>query len=232
MKKEKIVAVVLAGGRGKRMKADMPKQYMNLEGYPVLYYSLKQFEQSQVDEIVLVVGKGEESYCRDEIIKRFQLKKVTTIVEGGSERYESVYRALCCIKECDYVLIHDGARPMINQKIIKDSIEGVKKYKACIIGMPVKDTIKIVDENTYAKETPNRNLIWSVQTPQSFQFEEIREAYEKMMLLGDITITDDAMVMEKYTNRSIKLIEGMYENIKITTPEDLIIASSFLRKGE
>lgn len=228
MKKEKVIAIVLAAGKGKRMKSDTAKQYMMLGKYPVIYYSLKQFEQSGVDEIILVVGEGEVEYCRKEIVEKFQIKKVTNIIEGGKERYESVYYALATIKEGEYVLIHDGARPMITEEIIASSIENVKQYRACVVGVPVKDTIKFVDKDNYAKETPDRNFIWAVQTPQSFQLQIIKQAYENMMVSEDKSVTDDAMVVERYTKQSIKMIMGSYENIKITTPEDLAIAKCFL----
>ena len=228
MKKEKVIAIVLAAGKGKRMKSDTAKQYMMLGKYPVIYYSLKQFEQSGVDEIILVVGEGEVEYCSKEIVEKFQIKKVTNIIEGGKERYESVYHALATIKEGEYVLIHDGARPMITEEIIASSIENVKQYRACVVGVPVKDTIKFVDKDNYAKETPDRNFIWAVQTPQSFQLQIIKQAYENMMVSEDKSVTDDAMVVERYTKQSIKMIMGSYENIKITTPEDLAIAKCFL----
>ena len=230
--KEKVIALVLAGGQGKRMQSDVQKQYMQLNDYPVLYYSLKQFEESAVDEIILVVAKGEITYCQKEIVERFCFKKVKQVVEGGKERYESVYHGLQAIDEEGYVLIHDGARPLITNSIIQTSIDGVKKYKACVVGMPVKDTIKIVNEQEVAVETPNRSSLWLVQTPQSFEIGIVKKAYEKMMEAKDTMVTDDAMVVEKYEKYPIKLLKGSYENIKITTPEDLIIAKGLLDRKE
>lgn len=226
--KEKIMAIVLAGGQGKRMQSKIQKQYMELKGYPVLYYSLKEFEESDVDGVVLVVGKGEISYCQKEIIEKYGFQKVVAIVEGGKERYESVYYGLKAIESGDYVLIHDGARPLLTQAIIKDSIEGVKKHRACVVGMPVKDTIKVIDKEGFAKETPDRSTLWLMQTPQSFTVPLVTKAYEEMMKVEDNTITDDAMVVEKYGNHPIKLLKGSYENIKITTPEDLMVAECLL----
>lgn len=230
--KEKVIALVLAGGQGKRMQSDVQKQYMQLNDYPVLYYSLKQFEESAVDEIILVVAKGEITYCQKEIVERFCFKKVKQVVEGGKERYESVYHGLQAIDEEGYVLIHDGARPLITNSIIQTSIDGVKKYKACVVGMPVKDTIKIVNEQEVAVETPNRSSLWLVQTPQSFEIGIVKKAYEKMMEAKDTMVTDDAMVVEKYEKYPIKLLKGSYENIKITTPEDLVIAKGLLDRKE
>ena len=201
---------------------------MELKGYPVLYYSLKEFEESDVDGVVLVVGKGEISYCQKEIIEKYGFQKVVAIVEGGKERYESVYYGLKAIESGDYVLIHDGARPLLTQAIIKDSIEGVKKHRACVVGMPVKDTIKVIDKEGFAKETPDRSTLWLMQTPQSFTVPLVTKAYEEMMKVEDNTITDDAMVVEKYGNHPIKLLKGSYENIKITTPEDLMVAECLL----
>lgn len=231
---EKITAIVLSAGKGSRMKSDIPKQYMSLNDKPVIYYSLKAFEDSPVSQIVLVTGKEDVAYCEKEIVQKYRFKKVVAVVAGGAERYDSVYCGLLAAPDTDYVLIHDGARPMVDQKIINDSIECVKKAKACVVGMPSKDTIKISDEQNYAIDTPDRKTLWSIQTPQAFSYELICNAYSK--LYKDIaqgkdipTITDDAMVVEYATNQKVKLIEGNYENIKITTPEDILIADIFLK---
>lgn len=226
---EKYVAIILAAGQGKRMDSATQKQYMQLNGYPVLYYSMKQFEDSEIHSIILVVGKGEIEYCQKEIVEKYGFQKVEMIVEGGRERYESVYYGLQAIQDADYVLIHDGARPLITKEIIERCRKQVQYEYACVVGMPVKDTIKVVDDKRYAKETPNRSTLWLVQTPQAFQFELVKSAYIKMMKQGDTMATDDAMVVEQYANHSIKLIEGSYENIKITTPEDLVIAQTLLK---
>lgn len=224
----KTTAIVLAAGSGKRMNTNIHKQYLLIKDKPVLYYSIKAFEDSSVDDIVLVVGEGEIDYCREEIVERYGFKKVRRIVQGGKERYHSVYEGLKAAAESSYVLIHDGARPFLTQDIIKRTLEGVAEYKACVVGMPVKDTIKIVDENTFAKETPNRSAVWLVQTPQAFDYELVYTAYTKMLENEDSGITDDAMVVERMTDYKVKLIEGSYQNIKITTPEDLDIAEIYL----
>lgn len=231
MKKEKITAIVLAAGRGSRMKSELQKQYMTLAGKPVVVHCLEQFEKSDVDEIILVTGEDEIEYCREKIVGEYHITKVKKIVAGGKERYESVYHALEEMEECRYVLIQDGARPCITQDIIQDCIENVREYGTCIIGMPVKDTIKIVDENCFAKDTPERSTLWQIQTPQCFVYEEIRLAYEKMMASETKNITDDAMVMEQFGDRRVKLVKGSYENIKITTPEDMEIGEIFLRRN-
>lgn len=224
----KVMAIVLAAGSGKRMNTDVHKQYLLIKEKPVLYYSLKAFEDSAIDGVVLVVGAGEVEYCQKEIIEKYQLKKVQAIVEGGKERYHSVYEGLKASEGADYVLIHDGARPFLTQSIIERTLETVEQYQACVVGMPVKDTIKIIDDENCAKETPERSRVWMVQTPQAFSYSLIYSAYTKMLENEDGSITDDAMVVERMTNQKVKLIEGSYRNIKITTPEDMVIAETYL----
>ena len=228
---EKITAVVLAAGAGKRMHSDVHKQYMMLAGRPVLFYALQAFAESAVTDIVVVVGAGEIDYCRKEIVEKYHIQKVCAVVEGGRERYHSVYEGLKAADGSDYVLIHDGARPLVSADIIKRSMQAVKEYRACVAGMPVKDTIKIADEDGYAKLTPERSKVWQIQTPQSFSYPLVYEAYRKMLADEDSAITDDAMVVERMTNQPVKLIEGNYRNIKITTPEDMLIAEMYLKQG-
>ncbi len=232
MEKQKYAAIVLAAGSGKRMNSKVHKQYLIIQDRPVLYYSLKAFEDSAVDEIVLVVGKGEEEFCRKEIVDKYGISKVKAIVEGGKERYHSVFEGLKQTSDADYVLIHDGARPFVNQDIIRRCMQEVQKYQACVVGMPVKDTIKIADEEGYAKQTPDRKNVWMIQTPQTFSYALIYEAYEEMLKTEDTAITDDAMVLERIKGKKSKLIEGSYRNIKITTPEDLLIANVYLQHPE
>ena len=232
MEKQKYTAIVLAAGSGKRMNSKVHKQYLIIQDRPVLYYSLKAFEDSAVDEIVLVVGKGEEKFCRKEIVDKYGISKVKAIVEGGKERYHSVFEGLKQTSDADYVLIHDGARPFVNQDIIRRCMQEVQKYQACVVGMPVKDTIKIADEEGHAKQTPDRKNVWMIQTPQTFSYALIYEAYEEMLKTEDTAITDDAMVLERIKGKKSKLIEGSYRNIKITTPEDLLIANVYLQHPE
>lgn len=232
MEKQKYAAIVLAAGSGKRMNSQVHKQYLIIQDRPVLYYSSKAFEDSAVDEIVLVVGKGEEEFCRKEIVDKYGISKVKAIVEGGKERYHSVFEGLKQTSDADYVLIHDGARPFVNQDIIRRCMQEVQKYQACVVGMPVKDTIKIADEEGYAKQTPDRKNVWMIQTPQTFSYALIYEAYEEMLKTEDTAITDDAMVLERIKGKKSKLIEGSYRNIKITTPEDLLIANVYLQHPE
>ena len=227
-------AIVLAAGRGSRMQSKIQKQYLLLKEKPVLYYSLKAFEESFIDEIILVTGEEEIEYCRKEIVEKYAFTKVSQIVAGGKERYHSVFCGLQALTDCDYVFIHDGARPFVTGQILERAYELVQKEHACVVGMPVKDTIKLADESGFAKETPRRDLLWTIQTPQVFSFALVKTAYasflerEQELLAQGIKMTDDAMVVETFTDTGIRLVEGSYENIKITTPEDLRIAEALL----
>ncbi len=223
-------AVVLAAGSGRRMNSDVKKQYLELDGKPLIYYALNAFQQSCIERIVLVVSPGEEQYCREAIVDKYGFCKVVAITAGGSERYHSVLHGLRRLTACEHVLIHDGARPFVTPDIIRRALDGARQYKACVVGMPVKDTIKISDNLGYAVQTPARDLLWSVQTPQAFQYSLIRNAYEQVLLQDNISVTDDAMVVESVTGEKVKLIPGSYYNIKITTPEDIKIAKVFLEE--
>jgi len=228
----RIGAVVLAGGQGKRMKSTVQKQYMMLEGRPLITYALEAFEQSPVDAIVLVVAAGEVDYVRREILPLCRLTKLAAVTEGGKERYHSVYAGLKSLKDCDYVLIHDGARPLVDEGIIGRSIEGAVRWDACVAAMPVKDTIKVSDDQGFACGTPDRSHLWQVQTPQAFSYSLVWEAYSRIMADPGLQqgITDDAMVVERQAGYPVKLVEGSYENLKITTPEDLILAQALLAR--
>ncbi len=232
----KTVAVVLAAGSGSRMNSDVKKQYMDIGGKPLIYYSLKTFEESMIDDIVLVVSRGDTDYVRTEIVQKYGFDKVTAIVEGGLYRYHSVRLGLeAAAPNCDYAFIHDGARPFLTEDIIMRALHAVKEYGACVVGMPVKDTIKIADEKGFAASTPDRNLTWMIQTPQVFSYKMILELYQRLdreegeLMARGINITDDAMVVEYFSDKKIKLVEGSYTNIKITTPEDIPSAEAILK---
>lgn len=224
----KITAIVLAAGSGKRMNSKIHKQYLMLSGKPVLYYALKAFEESAVTDIVLVTGHGETEYCRRELVEKYAFAKVTAIVEGGKERYHSVYEGLKAAEGADYVLIHDGARPFVDAGLVKRMIDAVKECEACVAAVPVKDTIKVADCDGFVKETPDRSLLWQIQTPQAFSYPLILTAYEKLFAQGEVSVTDDSMVLEQMTEHKVKLVQGSYQNLKITTPEDLVAAEVYL----
>ena len=231
MQKKKCTAIVLAAGQGKRMGTKVQKQYLEIAGKPVLYYSLNTFQNSEIiDEIILVTSEGQEEYCKNEFVEKYNFTKVSRIVTGGSERYYSVWNGLKAVSNEGYVFIHDGARPFITEEIILRGYEAVCDCNACVIGMPVKDTIKIADEKGFSNHTPKRDLVWMVQTPQIFDVQIVKKAYEMLMGCDIINVTDDAMVVETMLHQQVKLVKGSYENIKITTPEDLDIAEVFLKK--
>lgn len=231
----KTAAIVLAAGSGSRMHSNVKKQYMEINGKPLIYYALKAFEDSFTDEVVLVVSPGDIDYCKREIVDKFGFTKVKSIVEGGAERYDSVRFGLHAISDdTDYVMIHDGARPFVTEDIMKRSVDAARENMACVVGMPVKDTIKVADENGFAKETPDRKTLWMIQTPQTFEYSLIRKLYDKLeedkeeIKAKGINITDDAMVVETFSDVKVKLVEGSYNNIKVTTPEDIGIAQAIL----
>lgn len=231
MQKETCTAIVLAAGQGKRMGTKVQKQYLEIEGKPVLYYSLYVMEQSSIiDEIILVVGEGQTEYCQNEIVAKYGIHKVKRIVQGGAERYHSVWNGLQEVEGEGYVFIHDGARPFITEEILNRAYKDVQKCKACVVGMPVKDTIKLADQGGFVDETPERGLLWMIQTPQVFASSLAKEAYALLMKQNHIQVTDDAMVVEQMLGHKVKLTLGSYENIKITTPEDLDIAEVFVKK--
>ena len=223
------------------MKSDIPKQFLKLNDIPMICYSIETFEANDnIDRIVVVTSADYIGYMK-KIIRSQGYKKIIAVAEGGRERYDSVYSGLNCIREKvneaqqgrqkdkNYVFIHDGARPCVTDSIINACMHDVKIYNACVAAVPVKDTIKVVDAEGIAVNTPDRSTLWQIQTPQSFSYPLIYEAYHKMLANEDSAITDDAMVVERMTNQPVKLIEGSYSNIKITTPEDMLIAEMYLK---
>ena len=237
--KKDCTAIVLSAGQGKRMGTSVQKQYIELQGKPIIYYTLSVFQKSEIiDDIILVVGKDQLKYVQEEIVRKYHFAKVKTVVEGGHERYASVWQGLKA-REYDkyyeniqdgYVFIHDGARPYVDEEMLERAYDTVRKYKACVAGVPSKDTIKLINEEQFAVTTPEREYVWAVQTPQVFEKTLIFEAYARLMEEECVHVTDDAMVVEQMMRLPVKLFEGSYENIKITTPEDLDIARIFLSK--
>lgn len=228
-------AIVLAGGKGSRMKSDIPKQYLEILGKPLLYYTLRAFELSETDEIILVTGRGEEEYCRRQIVEEGGFRKVRRIVPGGRERYDSVYEGLKACDTADHVLIHDGARCCLKTGFVNEMIAKVRDAGACIAAVRAKDTVKTADAGGRVTGTLDRECLWNVQTPQAFAYKTVKKAYDAMYAFaaGDadrtkLRITDDAMVVERFSDAPVYLCEGDYTNIKVTTPEDLILAERFL----
>ena len=223
----KHIAIVLSAGKGKRMGSAIPKQYLTVGKKPIINYTLDTFEQSFMDEIIVVVAPGDEDTFARQILPLGNYRKVTRIVAGGKERYDSVYAGLCAIAKEDqdaYVYIHDGARACIRPNVLEAGRDAALQYGNAVAGMPVKDTIKIVDETLTVVDTPDRKNLWLIQTPQIFKVSSIRLAYEAMYQQDEELrkkVTDDAMVMETFGQEAVHIFEASYENIKITTPDDL-----------
>ncbi len=228
----KYTAIILAAGHGKRMNSTVAKQYLLLADKPILYYSLKAFQESDIDEVLLVVGEGEEEYVKETIVNAYAFSKVKKVVPGGKERFLSVHEGIKAIDMTDYVLIHDGARPFITIDKINSMLKDVSEFKACILGVPSKDTVKIANDQGYVTDTPIRKHVWNIQTPQAFSFRLLREAYEKLIISGIQDVTDDAMVIELMTSHSVRIIQGSYDNIKITTAEDISVAEDIVKRLE
>lgn len=235
MQSKKYAAIVLSAGSGSRMKSNIAKQYMMLKDKVILSYSIDTFEKDdEISEIVIVAGEQDIEMVRKDIVDRYGYKKVSAVVAGGRERYESVYNGIKAIEESsaatDYVMIHDGARPFISKEVIDRLKQAVVDNGACIPAVKSKDTIRISDDNGYVKMTPKRDNVWNVQTPQTFDYCKLKNAFDEYMT--DISsygaVTDDAMVWELVTGKSVKIVEGDYNNLKITTPEDIAVAEGIL----
>ena len=223
-----ISAIILAGGKGKRMGSAISKQFIDIKGKPIIYYTLKKFsENKKIDNIIVVLPEDEVKYFKENILKKYELR-INKIVIGGKERQDSVYNALKSLKNSstDIVLIHDGARPFISERIINEGIKFAEIYGAAAPGVMPKDTIKVKNEKNFSIDTPNRANLVPIQTPQVFKFDEILECHEKIRYNGE-KVTDDTMVVEKY-GYSVYLYDGEYTNIKVTTPEDLILAERLI----
>ena len=221
-------AMIVAAGSGKRMGADRPKQFLELNGRSILSYTIETFDSSpDIDGIVIVTNADNVDYVKNDIAAPF--KKVKAVIAGGSERQYSVYNGIKAIENCDILLIHDGVRPFVTNGSIKNIIEETKINGCCILAVPVKDTIKICDKDGFITSTPDRSLLWQAQTPQAFKFDIIKKAHESAKednFLG----TDDAMLTERLGYKT-KAVMGSYENIKITTPEDMDIGAKILEKN-
>lgn len=287
----RVTAILLAAGRGTRMGSGIRKQFMELAGQPVLSWSLNVLALSPiVTEIVLVIpaggGANKSAEEEQEHIRRLFIDplpeaaaaKVRALVPGGAERYNSVYNGLEAIQwPCDYVFIHDGARPLITEEMLEKLFRAVQEYKAVVAASPSKDTVKITDDSGFVQSTPDRSRVWNIQTPQCFAYGLVKSSYEKIIGAASnaapaaaetdsarttelnragadaasdtapaaaftdsagaghqnrqapLKITDDAMVVEYASDIKVRPVDTGYQNIKITTPEDLLVAEVFLR---
>lgn len=225
-----ISAVIVAGGKGKRMGQNINKPYLKLvgEGKEILALSVEKFNNnSQIDEIIIVTSENEIDFCLENIVNRYKFGKVKRIVSGGEERQASVFNGLLnCNIATEFVLIHDGARPFVTDEMIENSISCVKSYGACTVGVPVKDTIKMINTEEFIETTLKRENLYSIQTPQTFKYELIMKAHNLAIQKG-IIATDDTMLVETMGEK-VKIVLGSYFNIKITTSEDLVFGKAIL----
>lgn len=226
----KIAALIPAAGQGKRMGSQLNKQFLSLAGLPILLHTLKIFQACErISEIVIVGGLEEVEYIKNEIVDKHQLSKVIQVVAGGAQRQHSVYNGLRVLSaDVEYVAIHDGARPLLTPDTLDQVLAAAMKSQATIVAVPVKDTIKIVDQHQTVQQTPDRATLWSVQTPQVFSKELVRKAYIQAQI-DNYLGTDDASLVERL-GWPVEVIMGSYENLKITTPEDLEVAENILRR--
>lgn len=232
MSRPRAFAIIPAAGMGKRMGASINKQYLLLAGKPILAHTLTVFQHSDLIEgIILVTPQDEIPFCRSEVVERYGLTKVLAIVPGGAERQHSVMNGLQALQgradEHDIVLIHDGVRPFINPNLLQECIRVSTEGDGALVAVPAKDTIKVVQDGRVTA-TPDRATLWQAQTPQSFRYGHVLAAYEQAhreAFLG----TDDCSLVERLGG-SIRVVHGSYRNIKITTPEDLVLAEAFLKE--
>lgn len=220
--------IIVAAGSGKRMKSAVAKQYIELKGRTILSYTVETFNKSEfIDEIILVTNSEAIEFVKKEIVDKYAFDKVKAVVEGGSERQYSVYNGLHNVsKDTDVVLIHDGVRPFVGDKYIAELENTAMEFGACVLGAPVKDTIKICNDEGYITDTPKRSTLWLAQTPQCFKYAVIMDAYKSADEDGFLG-TDDSMLVERRGTK-IKMVQGDYNNIKITTPEDLYMGEVIL----
>jgi 2-C-methyl-D-erythritol 4-phosphate cytidylyltransferase len=234
LEKTFISVVVAAAGKGTRMNTGINKQYIDICGVPVLARTIGVFHECKyVDEIIVVVDKDDIVYCKKNIIDLYKFTKVTQIVSGGDSRQKSVLNGLNSANpDTEIVLIHDGARPFVKQEVIIESIVSASDFGAACVAVPVKDTIKrskVRDAQHFIAETIPRDTLWLIQTPQAFKFSLIKEAHLKAANEG-FEGTDDSVLVERL-GQQVKIVMGRYDNIKITTREDLIISEAILTNG-
>ena len=213
------------------MGTKVSKQYISLDGKLILYRTIKKFDDNfNISEIIVVIKEEDSTFFKDEILNKFEFEKDIKFVFGGEERVDSIYNGLKVVsKDTDIVMIHDGVRPFVNKEIIDANIDIACKYGACLTAVRTKDTVKIVKDG-FISETPDRDTVFLAQTPQTFKKEIILDSYRALGGKRE-GITDDCMIVEKAGYR-VKVVEGNYENIKLTTPEDLFVGENILKGGD
>ena len=229
----KVIALIPAAGMGKRMGAGINKQYLLLRDKPIVAHTIAAFEQASfIDDIYIIVPEAEIPYCREHVVDRYGFAKVRQIVAGGAERQHSVLnglRAVTDLQDDDVVLIHDGVRPFIPEQVLERAVAAALENDGALVAVPCKDTVKIVTDGII-RDTPARELLWLAQTPQAFRYGIIRAAHEIAEAEGFLG-TDDAMLVERL-EKEVHIVMGDYRNIKITTPEDLVLAEAFFKTDE
>jgi len=220
-----VIAVIPAAGLGTRLGLAKAKQFIDLCGKPMLAVTLERFQRCDlVDRIVVVVPEMDVEYCRNEIVERYSLSKIGKVIVGGQRRQDSVRKGVEAIENsCRWILIHDGVRPLVTEELIEKVITAAKKSRAVITGLPVKDTVREVDERGRVAKSVDRSHLWAIQTPQIFRCEDIHLAHQKALKHGWVGATDDAHLVEKL-GIPIEVIEGEETNIKVTTLKDLEFA--------
>jgi 2-C-methyl-D-erythritol 4-phosphate cytidylyltransferase len=222
----KVTCIVAAAGKGRRFGAKRNKPFVALSSMPILAHTLKALEKSAcIDDIIVVVARGLRGRCR-RLIQRYDVRKVRSVVAGGRRRYDSVRNGLLEAGTADIVLVHDGARPFIDEKLIRTVVRAAQTFGAALCALPVKQTLKKVSRNLLVEVTPDRKYVWEAQTPQGFRKEILEEAYRKS---GARNATDDAALVER-TGHRVKIVKGSHRNIKITTPEDYAMAEVLLNQ--
>ncbi len=225
-------ALIAAAGKGQRMRGRVKKQFIPLKGMPLLFYALKTFEEFEgIESMYLVLDKGDFEYCMGEIIQKYGIRKVSQLVPGGERRQDSVWNGLKAMEGyCDMVIVHDGVRPFVSPEILKRLMAAMEDAQAVVTAVPALDTIKRVDGMGIVLDTLQRNTLFHIQTPQGFRYDLIKEAYTRALKEG-ILGTDDAYFVERM-GIPVKVIEGSPFNIKITTPEDIVLAHYILQEGK
>jgi len=224
-----VSAIIPSAGEGARM--GKKKAFIRVLGKPILYHTVSVFEESEHIREIIIVVSSEDVEETNRLIEEYGFKKIKSIIEGGKERQVSVYNGLQSVSSgCEYVMVHDCVRPLVNRDIIASAVREVKVHKAVVVGVPSKDTVKLVADDGTVKETMERDSTWLIQTPQIFMYDIIKEAYERAKRIG-YAATDDSRLVERL-GQKVKVVMGSYENIKITTPEDLIFAEAVLRQRQ
>lgn len=221
------VAIVPAAGSGRRMGASKNKLLLSIFGKPLFIYSLQVFEEDPLCKGIVLVVNEKDRREMEEALRLYRIKKVQALVRGGKERQHSVYEGLKAVKEASAVVIHDGARPFVERKQIEDLLSAVEKHGAAVLAVPVKDTVKRA-EGGFILETLERSSLWMIQTPQAFTYPLILEAHRKAERDGFLG-TDDASLVERM-GKKVALVPGNYDNIKITTAEDLYFSEAIVKK--